>query len=67
MSETLVVGTLEPELDPVARWRLEQLLRAGYGAEDALALALDVGVDLHRATELVQAGCSPAVAVRILA
>jgi hypothetical protein len=56
----------ETEEDRVARWRLEQLLRAGYEETAALVLA-DLGhVDLHLAVELVSRGCAPDTALRIL-
>jgi hypothetical protein len=42
------------------------LERAGYERGDALLLAFDPAVDLHRATDLLRAGCPPATAIRIL-
>lgn len=56
----------ETEDDRVARWRLEQLLRAGYEATDALVLADLVHVDLHAALDLVGRGCPSDTAPRIL-
>lgn len=47
-------------------WRFEELLRAGYRERDAMALALETGVDLHAATDLVRRGCQPETAIRIL-
>ncbi|MFN0156226.1 MAG: hypothetical protein ACKVUT_17770 [Gaiella sp.] len=56
----------ETEGERVARWRLEQLLRAGYDETAALVLA-DLGhVDLHIAIGLVGRGCPPETALRIL-
>ena len=56
----------ETEEDRVARWRLEQLLRAGYEETAAVVLA-DLGhVDLHLAVDLVRRGCAPDTALRIL-
>jgi hypothetical protein len=52
--------------DPLLNWRLEQLIRAGYEAEDALQLAVRTEVDLHRAVSLLRAGCPPKTALRIL-
>jgi hypothetical protein len=52
--------------DAVARWRLLVLLRAGYVWDDAVELAMDTRVDLHLAVELLDKGCTSAVARRIL-
>lgn len=54
------------EHDPVRSWRCEQLYRAGYPAWDALVLSARADVDLHRAVDLLQSGCSAGTAVRIL-
>ena len=56
----------QPEHDKVVRWRLEELLAAGYEREDALELALALEVDLHVAIELPRRGCPHETAVRIL-
>jgi hypothetical protein len=50
----------------IVDWRLAQLLRAGYGSEHALTIAVRTEVDLHRAVALVRAGCPPETALRIL-
>jgi hypothetical protein len=50
----------------VLGWRMEQLISVGYDGESALALALDSSVDLHVAQSLVNRGCPPETAVRIL-
>ena len=47
-------------------WRLETLLDAGYPLRMAERLASDPGVDLHRAIELLRAGCSLRLARKIL-
>lgn len=52
--------------DPILDWRLDQLMLAGYEAEDALLLALRGEVDLHRATSLLRSGCPAETALRIL-
>jgi hypothetical protein len=54
------------ELDEIVRWRVEQLLAAGYDGETALLIGLEAAVDLHDALALVAAGCSPETAARIL-
>lgn len=56
----------ETEEERVARWRLEQLIRAGYEETAALVLADLVHIDLHLAVDLVRQGCEPDVALRIL-
>jgi hypothetical protein len=53
------------ELDRVQRWRVEELLRAGYTLSDALEIAVHTEVDLHWAASLVERGCPSSTAVRI--
>jgi hypothetical protein len=50
----------------VVEWRIETLMRAGFDAEGSFDLALNKDVDLHAAVRLVERGCPPATAVRIL-
>jgi hypothetical protein len=52
--------------DPILNWRLEQLMHAGYEAEDALQLAVRAEIDLHRAISLIHDGCPPKTALEIL-
>jgi hypothetical protein len=53
--------------DPqVAEWRRSQLSRAGFPAALA-ARAASARLDLHAAIELVERGCPPPLALRILA
>jgi len=54
------------EYDPVRRWRLEQLRKAGYSPWDAFVLSGRADVDLHTAIDLVLNHCPVATAVRIL-
>ena len=54
------------EQELVERWRAEELERAGYPADAAAELAMRSDVDLHRAAELLQQGCTPELAVQIL-
>lgn len=56
----------ETESERIERWRAEELERAGYGAEEAVALASRDYVDLHLAVELLERGCPTETAVRIL-
>ena len=53
--------------DDVLRWRRDQLVAAGFEPPLALALAEDRRHDLHALIELVERGCPPRLAVRILA
>jgi hypothetical protein len=57
---------IETELERVERWRTAELMRVGFAGDDAVALAARTDVDLHQAIELVQRGCPPELAVRIL-
>lgn len=57
----------EREPHDVVSWRREQLVRAGFTLPAAARLARDPRYDLHALVELVERGCSPELAVRILA
>ena len=57
---------VETEAEKVERWRAEALEKVGYDPDSALQLAARPDVDLHQAVELVEAGCPPEVALRIL-
>ena len=54
------------EHDPVRRWRLDLLVRAGYQPWDALVLSRRSDVDLHVALALLEKGCPVETALRIL-
>ena len=54
------------EPDRVESWRREELERAGYPAEAAAKLAARDDVDLRRASSLLEHGCTPELALRIL-
>jgi hypothetical protein len=54
------------ERNQVEDWREHVLIEAGYPADDAIELSRRHDVDLHRAVELLLAGCDVAVAVDIL-
>jgi len=51
----------------VTAWRLRQLQAAGVPAPLDRALARETRIDLHVFIGLVEEGCPPALAVRILA
>jgi hypothetical protein len=51
----------------VVHWRAGRLQDAGFDAHLARTLARDCAYDLHAVLELVDRGCPPELAVRILA
>jgi hypothetical protein len=51
----------------VVAWRRDQLLATGFDPTLAEQLAHDCGVDLHDVLELVEHGCVPQLAARIVA
>jgi hypothetical protein len=57
---------VETEMERVERWRADELMRAGFDPAAAVALAARFDIDLHAATELVDRGCSPELALQIL-
>ena len=48
-------------------WRMRCLLDAGFDEREARRIGQDPGYDLHALLELVDRGCPPSLAVRILA
>jgi hypothetical protein len=50
----------------VTGWRRHRLLEAGFECGVAERLATSRAIDLHALLELVDRGCAPALAVRIL-
>jgi hypothetical protein len=59
--------TTREEADHVKRWRQEQLVRTGFAPLLAAAIAKDRRYDLHALIELVERGCEPVLAARIIA
>ncbi|HZA57718.1 MAG TPA: hypothetical protein VE523_00865 [Solirubrobacterales bacterium] len=53
--------------EDVSAWRRERLARAGFDEGVAARLAGDFAIDLHALLELVERGCRPDLAARILA
>jgi hypothetical protein len=53
--------------DGVTAWRRRQLAASGFSPRVAARLAADPRYDLHALIELVERGCAPELAVRILA
>ena len=59
--------TSQPAGHEVVRWRREQLVQTGFALRLATVIARDSRYDLHALIELVEQGCQPDLAVRILA
>lgn len=63
-------GSRTPPAEPggdLAGWRKQRLLRAGVEAGLAATIAADCAMDLHAMIELVECGCPPDLAARIVA
>lgn len=50
----------------VATWRRDRLVEAGFGQELAMRLSTTPGIDLHALLNLVDRGCPPELAAKIL-
>ena len=59
--------TRERQVDEIVRWRREQLTETGFSLPLGARVANDARYDLHALIELVERGCPPELAVRILA
>jgi hypothetical protein len=64
--EEAVISVQDPIETLVVHWRAETLRRAGFAAPAAIDLAISKHVDLHAAVGLVERGCPPETALRIL-
>jgi Glu-tRNA(Gln) amidotransferase subunit E-like FAD-binding protein len=58
--------TKRRHLQALVRWRRAQLIDAGFPRSLAARVARDERYDLHELIELVERGCSPALAADIL-
>ena len=58
---------MQSTVQEIVSWRRRQLVQAGFSGELAERVADDSAYDLHALIELVERGCPPALAVRILA
>lgn len=58
---------LDEETVRVAAWRRTRLLATGFAPALADELASEHGIDLHALIDLVERGCPPELAARILA
>jgi hypothetical protein len=66
MSQTELQVFEDTELEKIERWRAEELERAGFGTRAAGRLAARQDIDLHQAVGLLERGCSPDLAIKIL-
>ena len=57
----------ETEDADVVCWRRDRLAQAGFALPTARRLARDWRYDLHALIQLVEQGCEPELAIRILA
>ena len=61
------LSSLKPAGAEVNRWRRDQLVLSGFSASLATRVSEDPRYDLHCLIQLVEPGCPPELAVRILA
>jgi hypothetical protein len=66
MGETELQILEETEQMQIELWRSEELERAGYSHRAAGRLAARQDIDLHLAVRLLERGCPPDLALRIL-
>ena len=60
------MSSKQQEAEAVVNWRRMELIQCGFPRQLAARVARDERYDLHQLTRLVEEGCSPALAVRIL-
>jgi hypothetical protein len=58
---------MQSTAEEIVSWRRRQLVEAGFPGALARRVADEPSYDLHALIELVERGCPPALAVRILA
>ena len=66
MDPTALEALVPHEWDEIERWRMYELERAGFHIGLARELASRPDIDLHLAVDLIEMGCSPELAARIL-
>jgi hypothetical protein len=66
MGETELQVLEDTEQQLIELWRAEELERAGYSHRAAGRLATRLDIDLHQAIRLLQRGCPPELALKIL-
>jgi hypothetical protein len=62
----MATKTTAEAVDEVVSWRCGQLVGAGFSPDSAARIAADVRFDVHALIELVERGCPPGLAARIL-
>ena len=67
MIESAHTRTHDSRAKAVVAWRRQQLAAAGFETPTVEALARNPNVDLHALLDLVDRGCPPGLAARILA
>lgn len=65
-SETSTGGLLADPVQQTVDWREEELLRHGCPIVTATALALRPDIDLHKACDMLDNGCTPRQLAEIL-
>ncbi len=60
-------ATAKTDPEPLIAWRARRLRDRGFGEALAGAVAADLALDLHALLELVDRGCPPGLAARIVA
>jgi hypothetical protein len=66
MDETELHVLEDTEQQQIELWRIEELQHAGYSHRAAGRLAARTDIDLHLAVRLLERGCAPELALRIL-
>jgi hypothetical protein len=66
MKMSAVETYIETESERVERWRTEELIRVGFDPDIAAVMAIEPGIDLHTAIDLIERGCPPNLAAQIL-
>ncbi len=66
MAMPAVDDIVETEAERVERWRADELIRAGFDPDSAHKLAADLSVDIRRAAQMLEQGCTPDLALKIL-
>ena len=66
MGETELHVLEDTEQQMIELWRIEELERAGYSHRSAGRLAARHDIDLHLAVGLLERGCPPQLALKIL-
>ena len=66
MGETELHVLEDTEQQQIELWRTQELERAGYSHRAAGRLAARQDIDLHQAVRLLERGCAPELALRIL-